>query len=155
MSVVCLSPPVIFEFLLGPSVDFQCKILLASGDSFVALSLMQYLPVFLWTCILEAPFYLICLRLKKTSWQRSFAILFFANLATHPLVTFAFPLLAEKWQLPMVYSALLKETFAPVVETLVIKKFSRLSWLGSIALSFAANLFSWWVGAYLGEKLFL
>lgn len=48
----------------------------------------------------------------------------------------------------------MEETFAPVIEALIIKKFTDNSWLTACLLSFAANLFSWWIGALIPQNWF-
>ena len=118
------------------------------------MSTLEYLRVFGWTCGFEAFIYLPLLLLKNTSLKRSIGILLAANFATHPLVTFFLPGLAASLGLATAGAVVLKEVFAPTVEAIVIRRLSKLSWTESIAVSFAANLFSWWAGASLAERLF-
>jgi hypothetical protein len=108
-----------------------------------------YFVLFGATLLLEAPWYVPWITLRGRGLKRGFEVLFFANLATHPAITFIFPPLAVALGWNVLTSLVAKEAFAFVVETAVIRFLAKLSWRESVALSFCANLFSWWLGAYL------
>ena len=146
----CLGPVSVAAFLAGASsVPFDCQVMLSSVDAPQAWTIAEYAPIFAWTCLLEAPFFVGFALRKGTGWPRAVALLAAANLATHPVVTFVFPLIAESNSWPIVYSTLGKEAFAPLVETLLVRKITKAGWLASLLIAFAANLFSWWIGSLL------
>ncbi len=93
--------------------------------------------------------YLPLLLARKNKLTRALALILILNLATHPLVTFVFPMFGQGLGLNMASAIVLKETFAPLVETLILRRGSNLSWSEAAALAVAANLFSWWLGAYI------
>jgi hypothetical protein len=144
-----LGPSALFDFFTHRSSDFACKIGLLSSDEVTVHSLSLYFYIFFMTCALEAPFYISYLMFRKLGLLRSTQILILCNLATHPLVTFGFPWLAQSFNWNTAQSSLAKEIFAPLVESLLIRRLGKLGWTESFALGVAANLFSWWVGTKL------
>lgn len=107
----------------------------------------SYLSVFLKTCALEAPFYLLLLRRYHVTSR--ITCLLSSNLLTHPAVYFVFPSLFTSYMT----SALASEAFAPITEFLFVFGLSRFYGKnGPKALTVAvvisiANLFSWQMGA--------
>jgi hypothetical protein len=150
----CLTPPQVLAFVFHGDMAFLCKVMLMSSESIPSMTLLSYLVIFGWTCALEAPWYLFGLRHLRVSWPRSIFILLFANLATHPLVTFVFPRISQALGLTLGWGIFAEEIFAPVVEAIVIRKIAKISWPWAILISIAANLFSWWVGALLPQSWF-
>jgi hypothetical protein len=149
VSGYCLGPVVVAAFLSGGAVPFDCQVMLSSLDSSQSWTIAAYAQVFAWTCLLEAPFFVGYALKRGLGWPKAFALLAGANLATHPLVTFALPIIAESSGWVVVYSTLVKEAFAPLVETLVVRRFTGASWVAALGVAFAANLFSWWIGSLL------
>jgi hypothetical protein len=154
LSAECLAPDTVFDFFANRSVELDCKIMLSSVESGSAMALNEYLRVFGWTCGLEAVVYLPLLLLKKNGFGRSLLVVIAANIATHPLITYVFPIVFESIGLGVASSVVMKELFAPLVETLVLRRFTNLTWLESATVSFGANFFSWWAGSALSERLF-
>jgi hypothetical protein len=143
----CLDPVTLAQFFLQKNIPFECTITLASIDGVTVKFNDVYLWIFLWTLLLEAPFYLGYLLWRKYSLKTSLIVLVAANLATHPAVTFVIPSFTHAAGLRVADGAIIKEIFAPLVEMFIVKKMTRLSWAESFALAVAANLFSWWVGS--------
>jgi len=111
----------------------------------------DYLRVFLKTCACEFPFYWLCFRPWKT--PKVMAVLLGANLATHPLVFFVFPLFFEKY-LP---AALFSEAFAAFGEMAIAwvllsargTRMAKAAAWPAVLWILAANLFSWEVGMFV------
>ena len=113
---------------------------------------MDYFLIFLWTCFLELPFYSVAL--SRAPAVARFAVLLLANLATHPVVFFAFPRLIGSY----LTSVLASEAFAIAVEVSIVLAVLRKFWrdpaerdspMATAAVICAANLFSWQIGIYL------
>lgn len=149
MNGACLAPNVLFDFYTNRQLELECTVLLSSSETPVSMSLLTYVSTFAWTCGLEALVYLPLLLARKNKLTRALALILILNLATHPLVTFVFPMFGQGLGLNMASAIVLKETFAPLVETLILRRGSNLSWSEAAALAVAANLFSWWLGAYI------
>lgn len=155
MESSCLAPPVIFNFLLNNDVRHECDVFLNSVEVIPYLGIATYLSIFFWTCALESPFYFFALRRIGKSWTQSSVVLILANLATHPIVTFVLPRIANRLELQNVYGILIEETFAPVIETLALRKLTQLTLAQSALISFSANLFSFWVGTLIPQNWFI
>ena len=107
----------------------------------------QYLPYFIKTCILELPIYFIFLRSSR-SFFRIVVITFIVNLATHPIVFMLMPILLTKLNLNYLQYLCIAETFAPLIEALILAFYYQFSSRVSFWAALVANLFSWTVGIY-------
>jgi len=116
------------------------------GDSFgIRPNLWHYALYFFWTCVIEAPVYAFALR--TLTWRRRAAAIVGLNLATHPLVYFAFPLLALRLHWDPLRAVLAAEAFAVLVEAVLLWRMRRSgSFVAALAYSFAANLASFVFG---------
>ena len=139
----------LFDFYTNRSLDLECTVLLSSAEAPIPMSFTTYATTFVLTCGLEALVYLPILLLKKNKLARSLALVLILKLATHPLVTFVFPVAGAALGLGTAAAIIIKESFAPLVEALILRRGSNLSWTASAALAVTANLFSWWLGAYI------
>ncbi len=108
--------------------------------------LTEYLPILGLTCLLESPFYLAAFGKR---WKAFLLALSFCNLATHPIVHYAFPQLGPLfgWN----YASILAgaEFFAPATETALLIFVWKIKWPKALGLMLIGNLFSWWVGIHL------
>ncbi len=105
-------------------------------------SLLQYLTVFGCTLALECPFYFLLL--KHFTISKIFLILFLANLVTHPLVYWGFPLLFQgKTE---AFYLMIAESFAIAAETVTAASLQRKITLKTFIFISLANLFSWTIG---------
>lgn len=150
MTTACLTPPNILRFVLGGSVDFDCKVMLSLRESTPNVEIASYLVIFILTCLLEAVIYLPAIWRSTGSLKRGLEFLFWGNIATHPAVIFIFPLVLSQFDVSIGLAVAIKEIFAPVVEAIMLKKFAPvLSGAEAAVIAFAANLLSWWVGCYI------
>ena len=109
---------------------------------------LDYFFIYLRTVLLEAPFYLWLF--FPAGLANGTAILFFANLLTHPLVFFAFPCLGQS----TLFSLLAGELFAAAVEVLFVlwlrsRLIPQVSRRRCVVVIVLANLFSWQMGIFL------
>jgi hypothetical protein len=112
----------------------------------------DYLWVFLKTCLCEAPFYFLLFRRRGLPYF--LAVLVGANLLTHPAVYFVFPAVFKNF---MMYLGT-AEIFAPLVESILVcwllfrsserSPGGAAPWVAVLVI-FAANLFSWQMGAFV------
>jgi hypothetical protein len=145
---VCESPLQIVQYFSGAeSLDPLCRLTLMQTTELYDLSFKAYLPLFLLTCLFEAPFYFIFLRGR--SFTSRLSALLLCNLATHPIVCFVIPKLAERFQLTLASELAIAEIFAPAIEALLLWKVWRMRLTTALIAAVLANLFSWWVGIYL------
>lgn len=149
MNGVCLAPNVLFDFYANRPLELECKVLLSSIETPVSMSTLTYVQTFAWTCGIEALVYLPLLLAKQNKLSRSIALIVTLNIATHPLVTFPFPIAGAALDLNVASAIILKEMFAPLIETLILRRASNLSWAEAAASAVTANLLSWWLGAYV------
>lgn len=110
------------------------------------MSVLEYAKILAATLALEFPLYWLFFR--SMGWKKVVALTFVVNLASHPLVTFAWPLLIQKMGWSFGHFILAAELFAPIVETLIIRYGWKISWKRSILAAFVANLLSWTMGSY-------
>lgn len=142
----CLSPLSLLRFFAHGDLEFLCKVTLGSQDRPYDFWLPGYFPLFALTVIFEMPIYVSYLRWRGEGFRRSLDFVVFANLLTHPLVTYGFPNLALRMEWNLAQSTLAKEIFAPLAEALLLKWMTKLNWLEAALLALLANLFSWWLG---------
>ena len=116
------------------------------------LSAAQYLQLFLLTVLLEGPIYWLILR-KSLSTRKIIAAIFIVNLATHPLVCFAFPRIGQHLHWSEGCTEILSEIFAPVVESSILLFVFKVKPKKAFLAGFAANLFSWLIGSLLVNQL--
>ena len=154
MTSSCLSPWTILEYFLKHDIAFECKVILSSVEMVNVHSLSAYLPIFIWTVILETPFYLAYLKWRGESLKFALLFILLANTATHPVVTFIIPRIFHGLGYSQWTGMVLKESFAPVVEGLILKRMTRLNWGEATGLALVTNLFSWWMGTVLSDSAF-
>jgi hypothetical protein len=147
MAEICLSPPEIASFFLNRTQSLACIQELGTVVALSWLPLSLYWGYLLSTLLIELPFYLSFGLWYGQGATRALKLLVLANLATHPLVCYFFPALAAVlgWRFSTGY--LVSEIFALVAEALVIRWYLLTPWWSCVALSVAANLTSWWLGA--------
>ncbi|HEY3451956.1 MAG TPA: hypothetical protein VGK67_36695 [Myxococcales bacterium] len=103
----------------------------------------RWLFAFLLTLAIELPLAATLLRRHEASRARLVGKLFFANLATHPLVWFAFPLLPLPWS----GTTAISETFAWLAEAaFFVVVFADLKPARAALVSLAANATSFGLG---------
>ena len=147
----CLSPSTLFRFLIAPtSLSFGCQFTLEQTVSHqYAPDLGLYLQLLATTVALETPIYLFAFWLRNKLNRRSMPHILALNLCTHPAVAFLLPIIAAQSHLRYGTYRLTAESFAIGVEALYLNRVMKLSRRDSLLFSFAANLFSWWLGVYL------
>ena len=107
--------------------------------------------VFLWagafalTLFVELPIVLFALRGRGVAMPRLFAVVFFAQLATHPWVWFAFPVLPVSGPVSLFASEVFAWWVEAALYALVVPKVG----FWAVGLSLVANLASYGVGALL------
>ena len=110
----------------------------------------NFISSLVFTCAIETLVLFLIVRfvLKDKVMRLSDVIFagFFASFATITYVWFVFPILATWPQgMPQIYS----EPFAFVVEAIFYRFFLRLSWKNAFAVSFIANVVSYYAGPVL------
>ena len=111
----------------------------------MAMTIEQYLPLFVTTVCLELFIYGMFIH-PIFSRKQIFGVCFLLNLSTHPLVCLVFPIWIEK------HSWIPAELFAWVVEALILLALTRgvahykMHWTKAFVISLAANAFSAGVG---------
>jgi hypothetical protein len=149
MSAGCVAPIAVLRSLAGdPSLDLVCRMLLEDAVQPTQMGLGFYLVIFATTCFLEAPFYYWFTH-KSLRLSKQIEMILVVNLATHPFVTWVFPLLFLKLQSSFGEYVIAAEIFAPVTEALLLRLVYKQSWQRASFTAFIANLFSWWIGPYL------
>ncbi len=148
LSPECYSPAGLLHYAFSlATVEQACLWAMQSvADKVPFTPLTEYLPVLGLTCLLEAPVYLAA---TWKRWKAFLPALLLCNLATHPLVHYAFPELGPSfgWN----YAAILTvaEIFAPLTEAALLIAVWKVKWPKAIGLMVVGNLFSWWVGIHL------
>lgn len=108
--------------------------------------LLDYLSLFSLTYALETPIYFLGLR-KYSKLRQILFISLVLNLATHPIVCFLFPVLADILRMNYDQYLILAEVFAPLVEFLLLRFVFKFSMQRSLLVAVAANLVSWLIGS--------
>ena len=165
-SPTCWTPLGLANYLFAQSqLSRECSAAMNSPARFVTVPLAQYASVFALTCLLESPFYAWgfgllmpsrssalrrdLMKSKRASVHYSTSALILSNLATHPIVFFGFPWVMSRFHASYGQMLLGAETFAPVVEWLLLWRFFGMKASRAAIVSITANPFSWWVGALL------
>jgi hypothetical protein len=131
-------------------IDATCRALqMSAADTAGAVGLPAYGFVFLVNWLLEAPAYGIAGRVMGCSPRTIASQIVGLNLATHPIVYFALPALAERQGWTLLTLASVSEGFAFAAEAALLRAVWNYPWRAAAAASFFANLTSWWAGAYL------
>ena len=143
--VECLTPVglIMNAYHSNPS----CTEIYQSAVATDAGGFAEYLPVFVVTCLFEFPVYFLFL-FRESSFIRMVLITLLVNLATHPIIYLGMPAVFSHWDMTYLQYLLIAESFAPIVEALLLKKVFHSSWRMAIWSATIANLFSWTVGAY-------
>lgn len=139
MNPFCYTPGALVGFTLFGQV--QCYDIFMTTVGVPQVSALLYLKVFILTCLLEFPFYFVCLG------RRAFIATLILNLATHPMVSFGIPYLmrGEDYYLCLWVG----EVFAPALEGFLLGYVWKVKWTRAVSIAILANLVSWWVGVYL------
>jgi len=153
MTADCVSPLSLWlSFTSSPSLRLACQVILEGTTEATHMPFQQYLVFFMLTCLMEGPIYWWATPHILSPLRRIFVI-FWVNIATHPVVTWVFPLLFSRLHRPNRETILTSELFAPVIEALMLKFQFKLPWHRALLASGVANLLSWWGGAYLAYLL--
>ncbi|MEQ1875028.1 MAG: hypothetical protein ABL958_00185 [Bdellovibrionia bacterium] len=146
-TLFCYTPySVIQYFVARPTLHEECNMLLSAPTWLPDMPLSEYLLYLIITCGLEAPFYM---SIRSLSWQKRVAAIFILNIATHPAVTFLWPVFLDKYDFTTAGMILTVETFAPVTEALILIFGFRVKPATAILVAFLANLVSWGLGLYV------
>jgi hypothetical protein len=152
MNDLCFTPPnVILGFVDPAALAATCAAIQNVGASATSTALPAYMAVFAINALLEAPAYGIAGYLNKQTPSTILGQILILNIATHPIVYYLFPLFAGHAAWTLLTLAGTSEAFAIVVEAALLKIVWNFSWSAAAFASLAANLTSWWVGAYLAE----
>jgi hypothetical protein len=144
---LCYTPYQLFTSYLAPELtDVWCYQELTNISQTPSFYIPGYLLVFLFTNLLEGPFYLMAL---KGTWKENIKRLFILNFSTHPIVCFLIPLIATKLSLTQADALLTGEFLAPFIEFLICYLVFKMKPVKAIILCVVANTFSWWTGLYL------
>ncbi len=129
--------------------SYECGLVLGTNISFNKASFAVYLQFFLLTCLFESIFYFYFGKLQKLVLPQILKQIFVLNLATHPIVFFAFPYFLEKMGSDVFTYIWTAELFAFTIEALILKFHYHYCWRKALGASGLANLFSWTVGIWL------
>jgi len=146
-SLYCYTPYSIIQFFIKPdSLDLECRMLLEAPTWLPNVGVLEYFVLFALTCGLEAPFYM---SIRSLNWSKRFRALIALNLATHPAVTFIWPHIMYGLDQNAGAYILAAETFAPVVEALLLIFVFKVGAPAAFLFAILANLVSWGFGLYL------
>ncbi len=141
----CLAPWDVLHHLI--SNQPQCaEIYLASPPS-DSIGLVEYLPFFLKTLLLELPLYYLLLKNVK-SFKQILLINLVVNIATHPIIFIAMPPLLNAFGFSYLNYLIIAEIFAPAVEAILLHKTYKVSASRAWVAAIVANLVSWAIGVY-------
>lgn len=104
---------------------------------------------FFATVLLEAPVYFFFTRTLKMSIYKKLGCLFVLNVATHPMVYFIIPYFVYLMNGNYGQTVILGELFAPIIESLLLYRWTQFSFWKCSIIAILANLFSWWIGVVL------
>lgn len=155
----CVTPLGITRYLINsPVLTDACWNLLSEPQWADQIILSEWIAVFLLTCLFEAPFLWLALAHRTARSWRERAISFLSasvltNLATHPAVYFAIPFATHALQSSHATTILVGESFAPLAEALLLWRFWKLRPGLAFSRITVGNLFSWWIGAYVGPRI--
>ena len=154
MSPTCYTPLSLAEYFLSKTtMDPECLWTLAMRPAPYDVSITQYFLVFLITCLLEAPFYILAFRKSGRNLATIFLAVLILNSLTHPFIFFLVPKLVIALEGKMAHSLLISEVFAPVIESIALMWMVPMPFGRALLYALAANLFSWWLGLYLMSYL--
>lgn len=151
----CFSPlSLVIAFFRPAHLDPICAAVLFEQTHPAYVRLARYLIYFSATCVLEAPFYWVASAGRQTlTTGRRVAQIIILNLATHPAVTWLFPAIFSAMNRPYRDTLFFSESFAWIVEALILRFAYKYEPARAVVASISANLFSWWAGLYLIEAL--
>lgn len=138
----CITP---WNLAINLLHEHRCQFIYDSPVTNDPFALLDYLPYFLKTFLLELPIYLLLLRGLK-SLRQILLINLVVNLATHPIVFFGIPLLLINGT--YLQYLIIAEIFAPAVEAWLLFQIFKIRPGRAILAALLANLFSWGVGVY-------
>jgi hypothetical protein len=128
-------------------ISGKCDFILNSLSKPTPFYLGSYLMVYGLTCLIEMPIYFLVLR-DRSIWERT-RILILANLATHPVIYFLFPLVLSYLQINVQGCLLISEAFAPLTEGLLLWRIWGVPPKSAFFAMLLANMLSWIVGSFL------
>lgn len=144
--IECLTPwGLILNLFFNQSA--QCSEIYFSTPPNDSISFIEYAPYFLKTILLEFPLYYLFLK-NIRSLKEILLMGLILNLATHPIIFLVMPPLLNTLQFSYLNYLIIAETFAPVVEALILSLFYKLSWRRSLLAALTANIVSWTIGVY-------
>jgi hypothetical protein len=146
----CYTPLVVIKAAFASNqLDALCLASLKNIVTRNQISLGSYLLIFAATILLESPIYFLAGKYCGQTIRRICGQILLLNLATHPIVTWIIPPLAEGWRLDGLTTVLISEIFAPIVEAILLRKVYKYTRPIAILAAILANLCSWWLGLYL------
>ncbi len=137
----CLAPLAIAQHLLR--IDLSCDDTLALPVLWQAPLFSDYLQGLFVTFLVEAPFFLLTVRMFNVGWRRGLVALVICNLATHPVIHFVLLPVAASQQWSVLKFVLAAELFAALGESLIVQRVYQRRSLALGALVVLANLISW------------
>lgn len=142
--VECLAP---WSVIINQFTAHSCTEIYTSGLPTESTNLIEYLPFFLKTCVLEFPiYYLILYQIKK--WNQLLFISVLLNLATHPFIFLGLPVIFAQFNGNYFQYLITAEVFAPIVEMLMLFYLFKIKWRLAFFSALLANLVSWTIGIY-------
>ena len=142
----CYGPSRLVQYwLFREKLPLECWSTLNMEMSLPDLTLGSYLLLFSLTLLLEFGIYWAILRRQRKLADIAVSSVCL-NIATHPAVTFLFPVLAVRQQATTAVYITQAEIFAPLVEALLLYFVFSLPARTSLLASLTANLVSWGVG---------
>ncbi len=149
MNFSCFGPLSLVEYWFAPqTLRLECWSALNIEMDPTSPGAGEYLALIAITLALEFVVYFLFLK-KRFVFFKVVRVNLFLNLATHPLVTFLFPLLIAKAQMSVAGYITAAEIFAPLVETILLVFLFRIPLALAAVSSFLANLTSWALGLWL------
>ena len=147
MSAFCQSPFGLAGFWFGTLQDPFCSSLLSSVQDVSDLAKSGYPALFATTLLLETPVFLFLCRNGQSNLQR-LRICWVCNCLSHPAAVFAVSKVLFAQRVSFGTTILLLESFVILLETLLIRMFSKCSGPQAFSTAVAANAFSWTFGGF-------
>lgn len=147
MKEVCFTPLKLIYY----SFDFNktsniCKLKFSMTTQGIDFSL--YLKLLLATILSELILITLIIR-REIKWIEKVKLAVILNLTTHPIVAYLMPLVFSKISLNYSNAIWFGESFAIIIEAILIIKILETPILYGFVVSFLINILSWWLGLYI------
>lgn len=139
---------IIREFYFSETSSLYCSAELQSFVQETDVTIPVYLKYFLITCCVEAMIYLPVGRSRDKGTQFLIQQILILNLVTHPFIFFALPKVFHSQGSSILVYVACAETFAFVIEALILRIKYNYPWLLATSTALIANVLSWTFGLW-------